>query len=110
ALEWVEDAPAEAGKRAWPWWLAALVCVAGGVLTKWTAPVFFYATIISLLWWRGRLRLLLSLQHVFSVAVAAGIVLGWASAVIAGLGWGNLSHNVRGGEKGRLPPVQLPAS
>src|SRR5262249_3616490 len=26
----------------WFWWLAAFLCVAGGVLTKWTAPAFFY--------------------------------------------------------------------
>ena len=43
------------------WWLAALLCVAGGVLTKWTAPAFFYGTLIPLLWWRGRLRLLFGL-------------------------------------------------
>ncbi len=29
------------GSAGW-WWLAALLCVAGGVLTKWTAPAFFY--------------------------------------------------------------------
>src|SRR5581483_4701386 len=28
----------------WLWWQLALVCVAGGLLTKWTAPAFFYLT------------------------------------------------------------------
>ena len=30
------------------YWLAAMACVTGGVLTKWSAPVFFYATAIPL--------------------------------------------------------------
>src|SRR5262249_7473269 len=34
------------------WWLAALLCVAGGFLTKWTTPAFFYAAVVPLLWWR----------------------------------------------------------
>src|SRR4051794_34722756 len=29
-------------RPAWGWWLASLACVAGGFLTKWTAPQFFY--------------------------------------------------------------------
>jgi Dolichyl-phosphate-mannose-protein mannosyltransferase len=41
----------------WRWWLAAMLCMAGGLLTKWTAPAFFYATAITLLWRRGQLRL-----------------------------------------------------
>src|SRR5262245_23033618 len=38
------------------WTLAAFACLAGGVLTKWTAPAFFYLTIVPWLWWRGELR------------------------------------------------------
>src|SRR5262249_25337665 len=48
---------------AFRWWFAAMLCVAGGVLTKWTAPAFFYATAITLLWRRGQLRLLLGRRH-----------------------------------------------
>jgi 4-amino-4-deoxy-L-arabinose transferase-like glycosyltransferase len=72
----------------WRWWLAALLCVAGGVLTKWTAPAFFYATAVTLLWRRGQLRLLVSRHHVVSAAVAAAIVLSWIVAAVALEGWG----------------------
>src|SRR5262245_39636018 len=53
ALESEEEGP---GRLSW--WLLSLLCVAGGLLTKWTAPVFFYGTAVPLLVWRGRLRLL----------------------------------------------------
>jgi 4-amino-4-deoxy-L-arabinose transferase-like glycosyltransferase len=69
------------------WWLLALLCVAGGVLTKWTAPAFFYLTVIPLLWWRGRLRLLWGWRHLASVAVAAGVCLAWIAAAATTTGW-----------------------
>jgi 4-amino-4-deoxy-L-arabinose transferase-like glycosyltransferase len=69
------------------WWVAALLCVAGGVLTKWTAPAFFYATVVPLLWWRGRLRLLLSRQHLLSAALGASICLAWIAAAVSLEGW-----------------------
>jgi 4-amino-4-deoxy-L-arabinose transferase-like glycosyltransferase len=69
------------------WWLASLLCVAGGVLTKWTAPVFFYATIVPLLWWRGQLRLLFSRQHLLSATLSAAICLGWVAWAAAITGW-----------------------
>jgi 4-amino-4-deoxy-L-arabinose transferase-like glycosyltransferase len=71
----------------WVWWLAALVCVAGGVLTKWTAPAFFYGTVIPLLWWRGQLRLLFRRHHLVSVAVGASLCLAWIAAAVALAGW-----------------------
>jgi 4-amino-4-deoxy-L-arabinose transferase-like glycosyltransferase len=67
---------------AWSWWLAALLCVAGGVLTKWTAPAFFYLTVIPLLWWRGKLDYLWGRQHLASAALAGGLCLAWAVAAI----------------------------
>jgi 4-amino-4-deoxy-L-arabinose transferase-like glycosyltransferase len=73
--------------RNFGWWLAALVCVAGGFLTKWTAPEFFYGTAIPFLWWRGRLRLLVSRQHLLSAAVAAMICLAWVGAAVYLEGW-----------------------
>jgi 4-amino-4-deoxy-L-arabinose transferase-like glycosyltransferase len=72
---------------AWLWWLAAMTCVAGGLLTKWTAPAFFYLTIVPLLWWRGRLGLLLGRQHCLSAAVAASLCLAWVAAAVAQTGW-----------------------
>src|SRR5262249_3916443 len=65
------------------WWLAALLCVAGGVLTKWTAPAFFYLTVIALLWCRGQLRLLWCRNHLVSAAVGAGLCLAWAGPAVA---------------------------
>jgi 4-amino-4-deoxy-L-arabinose transferase-like glycosyltransferase len=69
------------------WWLAALLCVAGGVLTKWTAPAFFYGTAVPLLWWRGRLRLLVGRHHLVSAAVGALVCLTWIGAAAAMTGW-----------------------
>jgi len=71
----------------WCWWLAALLCTAGGVLTKWTAPAFFYATAVTLLWRRGQLRLLLSRYHIVSAAVAGALCATWIVAAIVLEGW-----------------------
>ena len=78
---------AEKGEPQWRWWLPALLCVAGGVLTKWTAPVFFYGTAIPLLWWRGRLRFLVGRHHLVSALLAAAICLGWAALAVGQTGW-----------------------
>src|SRR4051812_8653215 len=49
-LRALERAETTRGRWAgWGWWQAALLCVAGGLLTKWTAPAFFYLTAIPLL-------------------------------------------------------------
>lgn len=102
ALEISED---EGGsKGAWSWWLTALLCVAGGFLTKWTAPAFFYGTVIPLLWWRRRLRLLWRRQHLGSVALAAGIGFAWVAAVVAGEGWHSFYTTVSREALMRLSP------
>ncbi len=71
----------------WFWWIAALLCVAGGVLTKWTGAAFFYGTVVPLLWWRGQLRLLWGRHHLVCAGVAAGICLAWVAAAVAMTGW-----------------------
>jgi 4-amino-4-deoxy-L-arabinose transferase-like glycosyltransferase len=71
----------------WFWWLAALLCVAGGVLTKWTGAAFFYGTVIPLLWYRGQLRLLWYRHHLVCAAVAGGLVLAWVGAAVAMTSW-----------------------
>jgi 4-amino-4-deoxy-L-arabinose transferase-like glycosyltransferase len=76
-----------AGVRIWLWWIAALLCVAGGVLTKWTAPAFFYGTVVPLLWRRGRLRLLWRWPHVGSALLGASVCFAWAGAAISQGGW-----------------------
>ena len=40
---------------SFPFWLLSLLCVAAGFLTKWTAPAFFYMTVVPLLIWRRRM-------------------------------------------------------
>jgi 4-amino-4-deoxy-L-arabinose transferase-like glycosyltransferase len=71
----------------WCWMLAALACVAGGFLTKWTTPMFFYSTAITFLWLRGRLRMLLGLPHVVAAGLAASACLSWVGVAIALAGW-----------------------
>jgi 4-amino-4-deoxy-L-arabinose transferase-like glycosyltransferase len=90
ALEQAEDD----GDTHIGWWLAALLCVAGGVLTKWTAPAFFYGTAVPLLWWRGRLRLLWGPQHIVSAVIGASVCLAWAGAVASLVGWSTFFHAV----------------
>jgi 4-amino-4-deoxy-L-arabinose transferase-like glycosyltransferase len=69
------------------WWLVAMLCVAGGILTKWTAAEFFYGTAIPYLWWRGRLRILWGWQHLTGLAIAAVICLAWIGAAVHREGW-----------------------
>jgi 4-amino-4-deoxy-L-arabinose transferase-like glycosyltransferase len=90
--------------RAWKWWLLSLLCVAGGVLTKWTAPVFYYATVVSLLCWRRRLRLLITPPHLVGVAVASFVCMAWILAAIAQVGWRLLLQTLRQEALVRLLP------
>jgi 4-amino-4-deoxy-L-arabinose transferase-like glycosyltransferase len=73
----------------------SLLCVAGGTLTKWTAPAFFYLTVIPLLAWRGELRFLFGWRHLLAVGVAASVCLLWAIVVAHEVGWETLIDTVR---------------
>lgn len=76
------------------WSIAALLCVAGGFLTKWTAPAFFYLAVVPFLWRRGRLRWLIGREHLIA-ALAAGLVCWvWALLVAREVGWQVLSDTV----------------
>jgi 4-amino-4-deoxy-L-arabinose transferase-like glycosyltransferase len=88
----------------WIWWVSALLCVGGGVLTKWTAPAFFYGTAIPLLWWRGRLRLLWGRKHLVSAALGAGVCLAWVAAAIWQTGWQPFYETVSREALQRLSP------
>jgi 4-amino-4-deoxy-L-arabinose transferase-like glycosyltransferase len=90
----LRSAPISGRSSPFLWWLAALVCVAGGVLTKWTAPAFFYLTVVPLLWWRGRLRWLFSRAHILAAAAGAGVCLAWLVAAIRHAGWHPLYDTV----------------
>jgi 4-amino-4-deoxy-L-arabinose transferase-like glycosyltransferase len=105
ALE-AEEAVAKP-QAAFRWWLAALLCVAGGVLTKWTAPAFFYLTLIPLLWWRGQLRLLWGCHHLLAAGVAAALCFGWAALVVRQVGWEVLLKTVTQEALQRLLPHEI---
>ncbi|MBY0523813.1 MAG: glycosyltransferase family 39 protein [Gemmataceae bacterium] len=77
-----------------PWWLAALLCVAGGFLTKWTAPAFFYCAVVPLLWWRGRMRLLLGRDHLLSATLAALVCVAWVGLAVSAVGWDEFADTV----------------
>ncbi len=78
-----------------PVWIGALLCVAAGTLTKWTAPAFFYLTAVPLLAWRGRLGLLFGWRHLLAVSIAVAVCAGWAVAVVQQVGWDALADTIR---------------
>jgi hypothetical protein len=73
----------------------ALLCVAAGTLTKWTAPAFFYLTAVPLLLWRRQFRFLLGWRHLLAVGVAVGACAAWAFAVAQQVGWEMLTETIR---------------
>jgi 4-amino-4-deoxy-L-arabinose transferase-like glycosyltransferase len=77
-------------------WVASLLCVAAGTLTKWTAPAFFYLTVIPFLAWRRQLHLLFGWRHLLAAGVAACAIMGWAAAVASDVGWNKLIDTVAG--------------
>lgn len=107
-LRALEDEESARPQAALPWWLAALLCVAGGVLTKWTAPAFFYLTVIPLLWWRGRLRLLWGRNHLIAAALGAALCLAWAALAVRQAGWDVFANTVSQEAMQRLVPHEIP--
>jgi hypothetical protein len=83
------------GGAAFGFWIGSLLCVAGGTLTKWTAPAFFYLTVIPLLAWRRQLGLLFGWRHLLSVGVAQAACALWALAVVQQVGWDALAETLR---------------
>lgn len=90
------------------WWLLAGLCVAGGTLTKWTAPAFFYLTAITWLWWRGRLRLLIGKRHLLATLLAAGLVAVWIGLAMARTSVHEFWNAVIGEAAPRLAPGGRP--
>jgi 4-amino-4-deoxy-L-arabinose transferase-like glycosyltransferase len=103
-----EPATLDAPRSTMLWWLAALLCVAGGVLTKWTAPAFFYAAVVPLLWWRGRLHLLWGRHHLTAAATGAAVCFAWVAAAIALEGWDVFVSTVRREALQRMVPDYAP--
>jgi 4-amino-4-deoxy-L-arabinose transferase-like glycosyltransferase len=75
--------------------ILSLLCVALGTLTKWTAPAFFYLTVVPLLAWRGELRLLFGWRHLVAVGMAGLVCAGWVFAVSQQVGWETLVGTIR---------------
>jgi 4-amino-4-deoxy-L-arabinose transferase-like glycosyltransferase len=90
--------------------LLSLLCVAGGFLTKWTAPAFFYATVLPLLAWRRQLRLLLCRDHLIAVALAGLVCGGWVVAAAAQVGWETFSTAVSREALQHLSPAHREAT
>lgn len=88
-----------------PWWFLSLLCVAGGFLTKWTAPAFFYLTVVPLLVWRGEWRLLLGRGHVLAMLAAAGVCISWIVAAGMSAGWDVLYQTVSAEALQHLSPA-----
>ena len=65
------------------WWLPAMLSVAAGFLTKWTAPQFFYFFAIPYLVCRGRLRDLVRVPHLASLAIAIVVSGIWIALAVA---------------------------
>jgi 4-amino-4-deoxy-L-arabinose transferase-like glycosyltransferase len=105
ALEIAESPERSRFSRQWLWWQFALWCVAGGVLTKWTAPAFFYLTVVPFLWWRGRLSTLWRPAHLLSAIVAAAPCLAWATAAASLAGWDTFLDALQREALPRLSPA-----
>jgi 4-amino-4-deoxy-L-arabinose transferase-like glycosyltransferase len=97
-------------RAEWGWQLAALLCVAAGALTKWTAPAFFYLSVVPLLAWRRRLRLLVGLPHLTALTLALLLCAGWAVGVAASVGGEALWDTVSREALQRLSPMHHPRS
>lgn len=86
------------------WWLIALICVAGGLLTKWTAPAFFYLTVIPYLIYSRRLNELWRWPHLLAMNLAIGIVGLWAYLAIQQVGFDTLRETIGNETSQRFAP------
>lgn len=73
------------------WWCAALLCVAGGVLTKWTGFLFFYAMAIPCVFWHRQFWRLFHWHHLLAALLGVAVVFSWLGLVINELGWSQVT-------------------
>ena len=85
-----DSAPSTKHSGLFFWWLAALLCVAAGVLTKWTGFLFFYVMVIPMLAWHRQLWRLFHWHHLLAALIGAILVWCWLSVVVYELGWSNV--------------------
>ncbi|MFT3878518.1 MAG: glycosyltransferase family 39 protein [Gemmatales bacterium] len=88
-MECVQE-PTGLSRRCLGWWIAALVCVAGGVLTKWMGFLFFYVMVIPMLAWHRQLWRLFHWHHLLAALIGVALVWCWLGAVVFELGWSNV--------------------
>ncbi len=94
----------EAARPAWIWWVVSLLCVAGGFLTKWTAPAFFYLALAPFLWQRGRLRWLVGREHLLAASLCIALCGMWALVVAKQVGWQALYDTIYQEARQRFAP------
>ena len=92
----------------WGWWLGAMACMAGGLLTKWTAPAFFYLAALAWLGPRRRLGVLLSRGHLAALGLFVLVATGWVAAVAGSVGWRPLADALGREALLRLSPAHHP--
>ncbi|WP_020468369.1 ArnT family glycosyltransferase [Zavarzinella formosa] len=94
----------EQRRPSFGWWVAALFCVAGGLLTKWTAPAFFYLTVIPFLVIQRRWNVLFSWRHLTAALIATVLVAGWAFLATQEIGWQTLRETIGNEAAQRFAP------
>lgn len=82
------------------------LCLAAGTLTKWTAAIYVYVTLLALLGWRGGLRRLFQIDHLLAVASAGLLVAGWLLAVVRQVGWSEVARQLWVEAAPRLSPAE----
>ncbi len=94
AMNLFEDWPAYA-HRAHGWIVVSMLCVACGMLTKWTACIYFYVGMVPYVIWRGQWRRLFSVGHLIGIGMVVGLFGGWFLAVIQHIGWDSFWQQLR---------------
>jgi 4-amino-4-deoxy-L-arabinose transferase-like glycosyltransferase len=89
------DAEESCSRGAIVWWLLSAAAMAGGILTKWTAPAFVYGMGVPLLCCRRQLRFLWCRGHLLGVLLAVVICSTWLVAAAALSGWDVLYTTVK---------------
>lgn len=84
------------GRRSLGLLIVSYLCLAAGTLTKWTAPAFFFLTIVPLLAWRRQFGFLFTWRHLFAAGITVSLLGAWALSVANAVGWGDLIGTIRG--------------
>ena len=91
-------------KQSLIWWMLSLLCVAAGFLTKWTAPAFFYPSLLAWLWWGKQLRVCYGWRHLMAASSAVLLCLIWILAVGSQVGWDRFAHVIYAEAAQRFAP------